>query len=512
MSLSIKELKSSGAIYELNNISRGIEKEGLRVSPSGEISKNNHPNRLGSALTNPYLTTDFSEALLELITPVFNMPSECLDFLSEIHSFVIDGIEDELIWPFSMPPSIDAEEDVRIGSYGKSNSGMMKTIYRRGLANRYGRKMQAIAGIHYNFSFSDAFFEKLDPKDVQNKKNEVYLSIARNFKRQEWLYFYLYGSSPAINKNFTSYDVSGFNELNANELIKPYATTLRMGDLGYISKVQDELNISFNSLEDYLEGLKLALKKPYKAYEEIGEFSNDERIQLNTSIIQIENEYYNTIRPKRVCASGERPVNVLENDGINYLELRCVDLNPFNELGIDQEEINFLDLIMLKSALEESPPISNEENKEIKENHQRIVNEGNKPELKLIRNGNELSLVELANLELEKLQSMLEEIAGDLEDSDSMRDSLSKQSKRVKGEEETISKRIIRNLEKTNSFQNLGLSLAETHKETLRNKTFKDQNRLIQAANTSIEEQQEIELRENQSFEAHLKEFLAKIS
>ncbi|MEC7917444.1 MAG: glutamate--cysteine ligase, partial [Pseudomonadota bacterium] len=187
MSLSIKELKSSGAIYELNNISRGIEKEGLRVSPSGEISKNNHPNRLGSALTNPYLTTDFSEALLELITPVFNMPSECLDFLSEIHSFVIDGIEDELIWPFSMPPSIDTEEDVRIGSYGKSNSGMMKTIYRRGLANRYGRKMQAIAGIHYNFSFSDAFFEKLDSKDVQNKKNEVYLSIARNFKRQEWL-------------------------------------------------------------------------------------------------------------------------------------------------------------------------------------------------------------------------------------------------------------------------------------------------------------------------------------
>ena len=149
MSLSIKELKSSGAIYELNNISRGIEKEGLRVSPSGEISKNNHPNRLGSALTNPYLTTDFSEALLELITPVFNMPSECLDFLSEIHSFVIDGIEDELIWPFSMPPSIDAEEDVRIGSYGKSNSGMMKTIYRRGLANRYGRKMQAIAAVSY---------------------------------------------------------------------------------------------------------------------------------------------------------------------------------------------------------------------------------------------------------------------------------------------------------------------------------------------------------------------------
>jgi len=511
MPFTVKELKSSGALVELNNIRRGIEKESLRISPEGLISQKPHPASLGSALTNPYLTTDFSESLLELITPVFDSPEDCLGFLNEIHSFVINGIEEELMWPFSMPPSIKDEDDILIGSYGSSNAGLMKAIYRRGLAKRYGKKMQAIAGIHYNFSLPERFFEILNLEDTKALKNETYLGMARNFKRLEWLYFYLYGASPAINKNFTSMDVSDFQNLNEEELIKPSSTTLRMGDLGYISKVQDELRISFNSLQEYIEGLKMALKKTHKAYENIGEFIDDERVQLNTSIIQIENEYYNTIRPKRVCPSGERPVNVLEHEGINYLEVRCVDLNPFSSLGIDKEEINFLDLMLILGLVQDSPPITDQELKEIKENHQRVINQGNDPETKLLKNGKEIKISELAKIEIEAMISLVSELGSEIEDRNSLSNSLNTQLKKINGEEQTLSQKIIAEL-KNKSFQELGVSLALTHKQALLNQKLEKQDLLLKAAKSSIEDQQKIELDDRQSFEDYLKAFLAKIS
>lgn len=306
-------------------------------------------------------------------------------------------------------------------------------------------------------------------------------------------------------------DVSDFQNLNEEELIKPSSTTLRMGDLGYISKVQDELRISFNSLQEYIEGLKMALKKTHKAYENIGEFIDDERVQLNTSIIQIENEYYNTIRPKRVCPSGERPVNVLEHEGINYLEVRCVDLNPFSSLGIDKEEINFLDLMLILGLVQDSPPITDQELKEIKENHQRVINQGNDPETKLLKNGKEIKISELAKIEIEAMISLVSELGSEIEDRNSLSNSLSTQLKKINGEEQTLSQKIIAEL-KNKSFQELGVSLALTHKQTLLNQKLEQQDLLLKAAKSSIEDQQKIELDDRQSFEDYLKVFLAKIS
>ena len=194
MRFSLDEIKKSKAASELNLINRGIEKESLRINSSGGISHKKHPNGLGAALTNPYITTDFSEALLELVTPTFNSAKDCLHFLRELHVFVNQNIKDESLWPLSMPCTISLEEEIPIGDYGPSNQGMMKTVYRRGLSNRYGSMMQAIAGIHYNFSFSDNFFHILGEgksMEVKDLKNKVYLGIARNFRRYGWIYLLL---------------------------------------------------------------------------------------------------------------------------------------------------------------------------------------------------------------------------------------------------------------------------------------------------------------------------------
>ena len=319
---SLDDLKKSKACSELNLINRGIEKECLRTDSSGRISQKKHPEGLGSALTNPYITTDFSEALLELVTPTFNSAKACLDFLTELHVFVNQNLEEESLWPLSMPCTIESEDAIPIGNYGSSNQGMMKETYRKGLSNRYGSMMQAIAGIHYNFSFSDKFLEILaeeNSADIKEFKNNIYLGIARNFRRYGWLYLLLYGSSPLANNSFAKGRDHDLEQLNSDDIYKPHATSLRMGDLGYISEAQDSLNISYNSIENYCADLKNALETSYPVYKEIGEFNGDERIQLNDSIIQIENEYYSTIRPKRVCPTGERPLNILSQEGIDYL-------------------------------------------------------------------------------------------------------------------------------------------------------------------------------------------------
>ena len=372
---SLDEIKKSKATSELNFINRGIEKESLRVDSSGKISQKSHPKGLGSALTNPFITTDFSEALMELVTPTFNSAAECLKFLSDLHVFVNQNLEEESLWPLSMPCSIDSEDEIPIGEYGTSNQGMMKTIYRRGLSNRYGSRMQAIAGIHYNFSFSDNFLKILADscsEEITELKNEVYLGIARNFRRYGWLYLLLYGSSPIASKSFAKDRSHDLDNFNSEDLYKANATSLRMGDLGYISHAQDNLNISYNSLEEYSSDLKSALKTTYQDYKGLGEFKDGERIQLNDSIIQIENEYYSTIRPKRVCPNGERPINILNDQGIDYLELRCIDLNPNSFIGISEKQIFFLDLLILYCFFTESPEIQEDESKELFKNHKII--------------------------------------------------------------------------------------------------------------------------------------------
>ena len=161
--MSIKGLKIPPSILdalrrgcgELTGIRRGIEKESLRVAPDGNLSGRSHPRELGSTLTHPNITTDFSEAQLELITGVHATPEACIGQLHEIHRYVYSSLDDELLWVASMPCFVGDDADIPVGRYGTSNIGMAKTVYRLGLGHRYGRLMQTISGIHYNFSLPE---------------------------------------------------------------------------------------------------------------------------------------------------------------------------------------------------------------------------------------------------------------------------------------------------------------------------------------------------------------------
>ena len=302
---------------------RGIEKESLRALPDGTLALTPHPAALGSALTHPHITTDFSESQLELITGVHADVEACLEELTQIHQFVYRvPIGDEMLWVASMPCGLPADETIPIGRYGTSNVGRAKSVYRMGLGHRYGRRMQTISGIHYNWS-------------MPGVGNDDYFALIRNFRRHSFLLLYLFGASPAVCSSFVAGREHELQPLNEHTLYMPHGTSLRMGRLGYQSDAQASLAVSYNGLESYAASLQDALTQPYPPYEAIGiRNPGGEYNQLATSLLQIENEFYGTIRPKRVIFPGERPLHALRERGVEYVEVRCMDLDPFVPVGI----------------------------------------------------------------------------------------------------------------------------------------------------------------------------------
>ncbi|HEX4975680.1 MAG TPA: glutamate--cysteine ligase, partial [Pseudomonadales bacterium] len=197
------QLTNASQAQTLKQLRRGIEKESLRVTPEGRLAQTPHSKRLGSALTNPAITTDYSEALLEFITPAFPSVDETLAYLKKTHVFTYQNIENELLWVNSMPCIMGDDDGIPIAQYGTSNSGRMKTVYRNGLGYRYGRRMQTIAGIHYNFSFPDEFWQafQVNEQNTQTLRDfasSSYFALIRNFQRFSPLLIYLFGASPAV--------------------------------------------------------------------------------------------------------------------------------------------------------------------------------------------------------------------------------------------------------------------------------------------------------------------------
>ncbi len=396
-------LEQMSEIQCLNGISHGIEKESLRVDEPGHLAMSPHPKGLGSPLTHDFITTDFSEALIEFITPVFTDPSLSLEYLKDIHSFLYSQLENnEILWTSSMPCIIEEDEQIPLAQYGSSNIGKLKTLYRSGLGHRYTRAMQTIAGIHYNFSLSDDFWRlyqelKHSKQDLQDFKTEQYFHLIRNFRRYSWLLINLFGASPAVCKSFLrnkqGHNLEAFDEYT---YYMPYGTSLRMGDLGYTSAAQSGLFISYNSLNEYVEGMQKAINTPYPPYAEFDKSAAGPQ-QINSNILQIENEFYSTIRPKRVSKNGKRPIHSLKEEGVEYIEVRCLDLNPFLPLGIDETQINFLNTFLLFCLFRKSPTTSKEENLEIQKNFSAVVSEGRNPELNLTQENQEISLYKWAN-------------------------------------------------------------------------------------------------------------------
>ena len=390
----------------LKKIKRGIEKESLRVTPAGNLAQTPHPKALGSTLTHPSITTDFSESLLEFITAPSASVDEVLSSLENIHRFTYRNIDDELLWVNSMPCALGRDDAIPLGQYGSSNIGQMKTAYRRGLGHRYGRRMQTIAGIHYNWSLPDECWRLLQCSDndsgsLQAYKTERYFDLIRNFRRYFWLLLYLFGAAPVACRSFVTGRDHHLQAVGTDDhsLHLPFATSLRMGDLGYQSSAQDSLIVCYNNLPSYIKTLRNALTTPYPPYESIGikDEANNNYRQLSPHLLQIENEFYSTIRPKRTATSGETALQAIWQRGVEYIEVRCVDLNPYLPVGLDAEQIHFLDIFLLYCLLEDSPQTDDNEYSQTFENQRRIVNQGRKPNLTLRHNAHERPLQEWAN-------------------------------------------------------------------------------------------------------------------
>jgi len=373
-SVNIQERLRSLPARALGNLRRGIEKESLRVRADGSLALTAHPVALGSALTHPHITTDFSESQLELITGVHSDADGCLQELTEIHQVVMRSIGEERLWASSMPCNLPGDEAIPIGRYGTSNVGRAKSVYRMGLSYRYGRRMQTISGIHYNFS-------------LPGVGSDGYFALIRNFRRLSWLPLYLFGASPAVCTTFVEGRNHQLEELAPGTLYLPYATSLRMGRLGYQSDAQSSLIVSYNNLKSYSASLHEALTRPYPPYEKLGIRDGESYRQLSTSLLQIENEFYSPIRPKRRIKPGERPLHALRERGVEYVEVRLMDLDPFFPVGISAQTMRFLDILLLHCLLEDSPPDTPQELLAIARNKLRSAQEGRKPGLRLERRG-----------------------------------------------------------------------------------------------------------------------------
>ena len=374
---------------QLKGMRRGIEKESLRAHSNGALALTPHPVMLGSALTHPSITTDFSESQVELVTSAHVSPEAALGELTELHQFTYralqgdcEGSADEMLWVSSMPCGLPTDETIPIARFGASNVGRAKSVYRMGLSHRYGRRMQTISGIHYNWSRPGV-------------TSEEYFALIRNFRRHAFLLLYLFGASPAVCSSFVAGRQHALQPLTDTTMYMPHGTSLRMGRLGYQSDAQASLAVSYNSLEGYAASLQDALSRPYPAYEKVGiRNPGGDYNQLATTLLQIENEFYGTIRPKRVIRQGERPLHALRERGVEYIEVRLMDLDPFETVGINAQTMRFIDVFLLHCLLSNSPPDTPAEIADINHNQHQTAARGREPGVKLRRRGGEVSLAE----------------------------------------------------------------------------------------------------------------------
>lgn len=394
----LTDLRQSLDAFALSDIQHGIERECLRVSPEGQLSQDTHPITLGATLTHSLITTDYAESLLEFITPPSNDISVTLQQLEDIHTFTLQTLDDEYLWPFSMPCFVGTEDDIRLAEYGTSNIGQMKHVYRVGLKHRYGSMMQVIAGVHFNFSLPEKFWQSWCAAQKltysQDTISAEYFAMIRNYRRTCWLIPYLFGASPAICQSFLQGQESSlpFKKLGKGTLYLPYATSLRMSDLGYTNAAQSSLNVCYNNIETYIKGVREAIETPSDLYNDIAAGENGIFNQLNKNILQIENELYSPIRPKQIAKSGEKPSEALAERGVAYIEVRALDLDPFSKIGVNEQQIRFLDAYLLYCLLQPSPDMTRADYNQTEDNLNLAVTQGRDPEL-LLQNGTESVLL-----------------------------------------------------------------------------------------------------------------------
>ena len=499
----------------LGQLNHGIERESLRVTSSGSLSHQTHPEAFGSPLTHPAITTDFSEAQLELITDVHQNVNSCLRELRDIHLFVHQHLDEEILWSASMPCGVKNESDIPIARYGSSNAARFKEIYRNGLALRYGRVMQTISGIHYNFSVPDAIWDVLAKVDGtssdQAARNEGYLRLMRNFRRHGWLLIFLFGASPAVCRSFLRGREHQLEDFDATTCFLPHATSLRMGPLGYQSTIQSRHRVLYDSLPEFIESMLPVLLEPYSAYHALGLKNESGQQQLTDALLQVEAEFYGTIRAKRKPVAGERALLALHRHGIQYVEVRCLDIDPFVPLGISEATARFMDVFLLHSLLADNDAESAEQASHNLENQLAVVHEGRDPNLTLRGSSGPVKLVDWANellAECSEIAAMVDEVEGGTDCQKEVRAQLAK----VSDSSLTPSAKLLDLMSSRNQpFASLGLELAYQHHEAMQRETLPE-SQLAQFQKLALQSDAEraaIEASDRLKFDDYLEEALS---
>ncbi|MCL4130029.1 UNVERIFIED_CONTAM: hypothetical protein GTU68_037124 [Idotea baltica] len=528
-----KESTSASALIKdtdnnfFSNRRVGLEKETLRIDTAGHIAQTGHPEALGSALCNSQITTDFSESLLEMVTPPCTSVAEALEYMVGIHQFILPRLEDgEGLWNTSMPCVIDGDESIHIGRYGNSHNGIMKHVYRRGLGLRYGRRMQAIAGIHFNYSMSDISWPLWQSLHKHEQPSEFststvgYFHMTRNLMRIGWMVPFLFGASPAICQTFLPSGAdSDLATLNKHTRFAPFGTSLRMGEIGYRYKEDApiDLSVRHDSFENYLSDILAHVTTTHAAYAKEG--ITDERgyhQQLNAKKLQIENEYYSSVRPKQIPEKGEMPLLALKREGIRYLELRSVDVNVFDPAGMHVEQLAMLEMLMVFAWLADSPPLMPDEMDANKHNVQTVAHRGREAGLKLKYRNQSIMLVDWG----QRILSSLEPIAQWMDSCNCAngvenlyQTSLQQQMNKLNDPSLTPSARVVDELDQHGSFFSMAMAHSSAHKEALITQATNEalQARLAQSVPDSIAAQKELEANCEGSFEDFLSNYFSQL-
>ena len=513
---ALDQLQNNDISSCFTNLNRGLEKESLRVDAEGKLAQTCHPIALGSTLTHPTITTDYSESLLDFVTGLHQQADGLLEELYRIHQFTYQHLGSEKLWVNSMPCIVESEQTIPIARYGRSNVAQMKEAYRRGLGHRYGRLMQTIAGIHFNFSLPDSFWAARHPGLTGDKLQDAisadYFGLIRNYHRLAWLGIYLFGASPAVCKTFLQGREHSLQDMDAHSFYAPYATSLRLSGLGYSNDAQSGIEIGYNNVEDFVASLRQAIQTPHPDYEKIGTKVDGVYEQLNPNLLQIENEFYAVIRPKRVANSGESPSVALKQRGVQYVEVRSLDLNPFEPVGINKECIHFMDMLLLACILSPSPDIDSEEWAVISKNRQDVVMNGRDPNLKLTIDN---QLVDFSTAAAEVLQSLepIAEFMDKMTGKDEYKAALERQRRKIDDCELTPSARIVNTMrEQQWSFFEFAMGAARKHEQHFKTRPLCEESlsNMRQQARDSIDQQAQIEASDEMTFDEFLEDYFTR--
>ena len=393
---NLSQLHKNASSEDLKQGSFGIEWEGLRVRANGELSLTPHPEIFGNKLSNPYITTDFSESQIEIITPTFDTIDEAFSFFSFMSDLVNSSLDDdEFLWFQSLPCILPDSSQIPIAKYKGRELAEESMEYRKGLAKKYGLRKQLISGIHFNFSFKEELIEKLyenlDISEIENDedsrmsykefKNRLYLKISRNYIRYVWLIIYLTGCSVAAHDTFT-----------------PECTKL-MEHSDNRGGVYSERGPSFRNASCGYKNLEHL----YPSYASVDAFANDVQSFIDEGHLSQAKELYTQIRLK-----PKDPSDVLlslKNDGIKYLEVRTLDINPFYKCGLIKRDMEFLHLFLIYCLIADESDYENWQEEAIY-NEEMVAESAYDYNMKLLKDGEEISLEEWGLRILDEIDDM----------------------------------------------------------------------------------------------------------